>query len=735
MTKPVVRRRGRRSRGYALLFVIVLGLMMSMVVAGVFDLLAEHGRTSALHAEELQQLHGCEGALRLARAALPEDPNADVSQIQARLGLLAAQLRQDRREGTGVPYADLQSITVVPTQVGELPITRFPFEGMSHVAEASEFVVTPDPTTSRGRTCRGETPNQRRTMSLFQFAAVSHQRLSERFTDNLGAGAGTTGEVATLQESLVIGGGKLSHELEGDREDIANRQQREERRGFTVRHIHMADFQGFRPVAPAGWVWSQVVLWRRVSPSRGNGGIRNRPSYKPLSMEYFLKTPELAWRKSAEDAPISDPTFSRFALQADVRIVDGEWFVANRAGAYPGKRVWSDRPGPRGRQVLSPVLYSDYEEVAGQMSSGGAVVRYGAAVPSEGSDPLPLASRGFFDPYRHSDGTSTSILPIVFDVGAFGAALLQTGPRELGTHRCIDDHDDVRCTDANRFRGAIWIGTTPLGRVPDALAPRGTPCPLVDPGIDECVRPNAVVLKNAGDLSLFVRTGLSIGSNLPLYVIGGVNDRTPDALRTSKVALMAPVITVLSDDADLETIDWTKSQRESLPRSDTVVTLEASIFTAWASEDPNRRDPARDLLRRLQPDLRVRLVGSAVAMFTRARYALLRPAETGRPDGLDAEAVYGTIRDDSDYAGLMGGSGGRANGVDPETVALPLFIPNGDNPAELDGERLAPTVISFPGQATRDLRRAAFEHQPPASPRLSLIPEAPDWSTVGGGQP
>ena len=102
---------------------------------------------------------------------------------------------------------------------------------------------------------------------------------------------------------------------------------------------------------------------------------------------------------------------------------------------------------------------------------------------------------------------------------------------------------------------------------------------------------------------------------------------------------------------------------------------------------------------------------------------------------MDAELVFGTILDDADYGGVAGSGAGDANGVDPETITLPLFLPNADNPAESNGERLAPTVISFPGQATRNLRRAAFEHQPPASPRLSLIPASPDWSTIGGGEP
>jgi hypothetical protein len=231
-------------------------------------------------------------------------------------------------------------------------------------------------------------------------------------------------------------------------------------------------------------------------------------------------------------------------------------------------------------------------------------------------------------------------------------------------------------------------------------------------------------LTNVRNLDRFVHTGLSIGSNLPIYIIGGVNDLTPIDVRHSRIAIMAPVITVLSADTDLSSVAWSTGSSTIPDRAETV-TIDASIFTGWASDDLSKRDPAEHLLRRLQPSMRLKVVGSMVGMFTRSRYVRHVPAEVGSVVGAEAEAVDGSTYHDSDYAGI-GGNAGNANGFDPEIVGLPMFIPNAANPEE-EASRLAPTSVLYPGHGSSDLRRAAFERQPPASPRLSLVPERPDW--------
>ena len=710
------------ARGYALLFVLGIALILSLLVGGLFDLLTQDIKNSAAGDEELQQLYGCEGALRIASHIAIRNPGDDVSQLQSRMTVLSSQLKRDVREGKQTPYADLDGITVVPTQAGESPADVFPFSGMLHVSESSEFIVSANPVAANGRTCRSSAPNKRRTMSLFQFAAASHQAINESFTGKVEVTAGTTGEVATMQHSMITGGGMLAREQEPFLDELSDRQERVPRSSgstsFTVRNIHVADFLGLRPVAPAGWIWVQVVLWRQVAPWRGNSGIRNRPSYKPPSMEYYTKAPVLEWTKPRTNDVIPDPDFSRFALQADIRIIDGEWYLGGEQD-YPGTQIWSDRP--TARQSADPVHYSDYEEQDGVMTSGAAIVRYGAVTPTHASNPMEASRRGFLDPYVGGDGKPTPIMPIVFDVDRFGQAMTEQGPGQLGRFRCLEQ-DPVRCTETDRFKGAVWIGTSKGGQRPNGSA--HLPCPLASSDATDCARPNAVVLTNVRNLDRFVHTGLSIGSNLPIYIIGGVNDLTPIDVRHSRIAIMAPVITVLSADTDLSSVAWSTGSSTIPDRAETV-TIDASIFTGWASDDLSKRDPAEHLLRRLQPSMRLKVVGSMVGMFTRSRYVRHVPAEVGSVDGAEAEAVDGSTYHDSDYAGI-GGNAGNANGFDPEIVGLPMFIPNAANPEE-EASRLAPTSVLYPGHGSSDLRRAAFERQPPASPRLSLVPERPDW--------
>lgn len=56
----------RRPRGYALIFVLMVALALGIVVSGLFAFLAESVSSSKQSQEELQQLYGCDGALRLA---------------------------------------------------------------------------------------------------------------------------------------------------------------------------------------------------------------------------------------------------------------------------------------------------------------------------------------------------------------------------------------------------------------------------------------------------------------------------------------------------------------------------------------------------------------------------------------------------------------------------------------------------------------------------------------------
>jgi len=720
----------REPRGYALMFVIGVSIALGIVVGGLFAFLAESVSSSRQAQEELQQLYGCDGALRLAlHEAGKSGANADIAKLQQNLGILSAALQTDINPRTGRPFADLEGIRVQQESVEVKQATGAPFFGMQFVQEGSEFIVEANADLSRGRTCRAQSPNRLRTISYFQFALASNDILLGRpssIGSALDVTAGTGGDVYTLQHSA------------GSRGDLRQRRTVTERGAFSVQDIHIADQETFRPVPPSGQPWSFINKKKRFF-----GGTKRRTRHKRPQLEYFVKYPT--------NSPSIDPTLSRFAMQADIRIIDGEWYVPDAFGSYPGTKLWSDRPGAR--DVDGDFTYSAYETDDNKARGGAAIVRYGMVgrhdgalvpmapgvcasapdelapvvrndttgeleivcggigeAPPDDVDPLLVAAReGFFDPFKRDDGSKTPILPIVVNVRALAAAMLAEGTGDLGAARCLHD-DPVRCPEQRRFRGAVWVGTLPSGifangtprdpaSSPGGVLPDGTarrPCPLENVGSTGCARPNAVVLINVDNLEAFSRTGLSIASNLPMYVVGDVNSATPEAKRTSRVALLAPSITGLSSDFDMASVAWSKGASASLPAAAVTLDWRTSLFTSWASARQDLRDPSRHILRRLQDDLRIDVTGSVVAMFRRQDYDKIQVFNSSK-------GSFSSPR------------------PDPLIAGLPMFIPDDDNPEEED-ERLARGTVRYPGEEVRDLRRADIEHQPPAAPRFSIDP-------------
>jgi hypothetical protein len=721
----------RPVRGYALMFVIGVTIALGVVVGGLFAFLAESVSSSRQAQEELQQLYGCDGALRLAMfEAGKSGANADIAKLQENLGILSAALQTDINPRTGRPFADLEGIRVERESVQVQQATNAPFFGMQFVQEGSEFIVEANADLSRGRTCRAQSPNRLRTISYFQFALVSNDILLGRpsgIGSALDVTAGTTGDVYTLQHSS------------GSRGGLRQRRTFTERGAFAVQDIHIADQETFRPVPPSGQPWSFINKKKRFF-----GGTKRRTRHKRPQLEYFVKYPT--------NSPGIDPTLSRFAMQADIRIIDGEWYVPDAFGSYPGNKLWSDRPGSTGREVDGAFTYSAYETDDGKARGGAAIVRYGlvgrhndalvpmapgvcASAPAELApvvqnddgdieivcggiptappddvDPLLVAAReGFLDPFKRDDGTRTPILPIVLDVRALAAAMLAEGTGDLGDARCLHD-DVVRCPEQRRFRGAVWVGTLPAGifdngtprdpaSAPGGVLPDGTarrPCPLEAASATGCARPNAVVIVNADNLEAFSRTGLSIGSNLPMYVVGHVNSATPELRRTSRVALLAPTITGLAPDFDMATVAWSRGESATLAAANVTLDWRASLFTSWASSRQDLRDPERHILRRLQDDLRIDVTGSVVAMFRRQDYDKIQVFNSSK-------GSFSSPR------------------PDPLIAGLPMFVADVRNPEE-EASRLARGRVRFPGEEVRDLRRADLEHQPPAAPRFSIDP-------------
>lgn len=209
---------------------------------------------------------------------------------------------------------------------------------------------------------------------------------------------------------------------------------------------------------------------------------------------------------------------ARLAHLADIRIVDGVWYLRDDTLAWPGRVIWSDHPGENvehksaaktivqsaakiGQADIFPVAsaltprpshYSYYEtDSTGAMNeSNGGVISYGAMIPTihgpvpalwpsflpSSGAPTDICNRsgpaaGAFTAASSCgnveqalvDGTRSGfehdgvdILPINFDVEAFAAALHSFGAGELGTYFPTA----AMSSTPRQFNGIVWITQT-----------------------------------------------------------------------------------------------------------------------------------------------------------------------------------------------------------------------------------------------------------------------------------
>ena len=214
----------------------------------------------------------------------------------------------------------------------------------------------------------------------------------------------------------------------------------------------------------------------------------------------------------------SDVRAQRFAFKADIRIINGVWYLRDRASPQlAGTVIWSDHPGdvtlaadqgivaeiPGGQQNIfasgpRPTRYSYYRfdssnELVTTSLSPAAVVSYGTLKRDEAAHPLwlpaswcgganltavdtPCASQsfgerllagtrsGFRDGHAAKviSGRGANILPMNFDVGALQNALGDCTNSELGSHfpGTCNDLDDTGAESTRRFNGIVYITNT-----------------------------------------------------------------------------------------------------------------------------------------------------------------------------------------------------------------------------------------------------------------------------------
>ena len=208
---------------------------------------------------------------------------------------------------------------------------------------------------------------------------------------------------------------------------------------------------------------------------------------------------------------------NRLARLAQIRILDGVWYLND--GTWPGLTIWSDHGGEftlqaedsaEEHQLIGgsreigqgdlfgatvPKRFSYYR--AGAMPTGGRpVVSYGELAssgdhwePGRGTtvgnpfDRARAASKsGFMDFHNvrhgldHGTGDQGRVLPINLDLGALNAALDSTDANELGSRLQTLSNEPGLSALADKSRIIVWVGATWTGSL-DGRA-NGTPTPL-----------------------------------------------------------------------------------------------------------------------------------------------------------------------------------------------------------------------------------------------------------------
>jgi len=201
---------------------------------------------------------------------------------------------------------------------------------------------------------------------------------------------------------------------------------------------------------------------------------------------------------------------NRLARIAQIRILDGVWYLND--GTWPGLAIWSDHPGEftlqdedsaeehqlvgGDREIgqgdlfagAQPKRFSHYG--TGGAPAGRPVVSYGELgrvgavwVPGHeaAATPVKIASKsGFADihnaRYGAAHGDPGRVLPINIDLGALIAAVDSTDANELGARMQTLSNEPGLSELADTSRIIVWIGATWTGSL-DGRA-NGTPTPL-----------------------------------------------------------------------------------------------------------------------------------------------------------------------------------------------------------------------------------------------------------------
>ncbi|HEY4222549.1 MAG TPA: hypothetical protein VGO62_14440 [Myxococcota bacterium] len=646
-------------RGFALPVVFLVLLLLAVAFVGLADTVVVGAQASGGRVDRQKKFYACEGVVRLAsgimRDVVVDDPEADDIDLNDKLDPVRT-IAAENGIDISAPSQSPQTADVL--EEGALA-------GMEILSSADTFKVSADPSVG----C---------SLNLNQ----------------------PTGSISVLQ--------------------------------FTGFSIEGGDIpSGLTPLKPAtdnAFAWGRIKITtpggsKIDSVDEAGAPLRLPPPGEPeppfnhaavVRARTLLSYVQPPFTSNA--GKVAERSASRLAYQADIRIVDGEWYVRDPADAlaWPGVPLYGDHPcdddsKPTALCAATYVndttlggfnaavpnrrrLYSLYERTSGGLLDDveRGVVSYGRIVDNEAAvttdptvcpggaglrreDQCPVAQRkrvlleAARTPMSDPGSGTTGILPINIDVGMLGAALATVVNGELGTAVCLPGV--LGCK--RPFNGIVYVtstkGVTPAtvpGALPAAL------CGGVDASVDQgvsagqftpqpcatAVKYNAVRVFDAADLSAFGLTGLTIGTDLPLYTYGDFNR----AGANHRVLLLGARVTALSG-------SWKDDDSNTSTGGN--VTLQTSFVTGF----PPAGRKLTDLVRTLEDNVDVRFTGGMVAGFlspvalagthgTRS-FAwfqpddLTHPQNELQPPGVPRVSIGLPVEVADDYS-MMGGCGG-----------------------------------------------------------------------------
>lgn len=620
----------RRSRAYAMAIVLLVSVLLSLAISSMFFALSAATKMTGKHLAARRAQYICDGVVSLAtselrKATTPPSPTGRSSFVRpfgptpsiAELNLALEPLRRGVR-GDGVVIDELRVEAGGGDRIAVTPSGGF--AGLE--VKISDMNLRVGMSAPDAPPCTARQVLPLASISLFQLPAFSFADLS------------------------VQRPSRGAFSLPG-------------RRGYVWA-------KGIADVDPTLLeLEARSAADARLAPPAPPAPVRPVPT----DFKFWTQLPNTGF-------PVDTPperAGARAAFTADIRIIDGEWYLRDPAdeSAWPGQRIWSDHPcsDPRvadgcsnvvgsgdpdwARDVAKRRLYSRYERNRDGFLDGGIVFGGGAGVVSYGSvagagapdSTVPAAvfssaicaAPTTFDSFRNCVGAAAKNgprgaiadaarggfvdpglgpkLPINLDVGQLGAALATRTNGELGSFLCLPRTPDDR--SCRVFNGIVYVSAshgTPALAAPTTVAPvaagpgggqklpwalcgslsrdqtslDGSEKPgffdsTVMTGCEEgdYARIDAVRLLRADNLAPFALTGLTIITDLPLYVedhvnLGGAGTR---------VALVGDRITVLSSNYSDRFAPLAGFASFPRPRSTPNMRVNASLFTGSPDAD------------------------------------------------------------------------------------------------------------------------------------------------------